>query len=58
MMEKNIRNQAVKAGTSGNQSSAKAKQGQDGQGDGDIGKPSMGAWLSVTGENHCFQCST
>ena len=54
VMEKNMRNEAVKAGTSGNQAGAKAKQGQ---GDDDIGKSSLTVLLAVTGENQCFQCS-
>ena len=51
VMEKNMRNEAVKAGTSGNQAGAKAKQGQ---GDDDIGKPSLAALLGVTCETTVF----
>ena len=52
VMEKNMRNEAVKVSTSGNQAGAKAKQGDD-----DIGKSSLTALLAVIGENQCFQCS-
>ena len=60
VMEKNVRNEAIKAGTSGNQTGAKAKQGtsgERGQGDDDIGKPSLAVLLGVIGENRCFNHS-